>query len=320
MPRPAHPRRLQPAATGYNNRRLQQPPPLPPTTTVAAGYNNHCRRRLHYRLIRGAMASHLLPLITPRRSPAGGDESNNNNAEEQRSSIRGTMSRIGMLLNPPHHNNLLATPLNHRMRIPTSQQGHELVLTSNASSPVRIRKNRAASFIQSSFGPSPRRGAKSKQRRVDETNDGDLQSNDHNGDYDVIIEQWHAYSSNGFGFLGKPSTEFMGWRRLTPNELLHLDVGSFFLLSIPPNSRLDDKDVVKLRTAFTKRLTEAVIRCKRNEFPDNGKSVTNRAIDYLYLHNGLIRNGCQYIEIACVVKNYPHREEYICGTLSENEV
>jgi hypothetical protein len=37
------------------------------------------------------------------------------------------------------------------------------------------------------------------------------------------------------------------------NELLYLDVGSFFLLSIPPNSRHGDKDVMKLRAAFKKR-------------------------------------------------------------------
>jgi hypothetical protein len=41
------------------------------------------------------------------------------------------------------------------------------------------------------------------------------------------MDQWQLYTTNGFGFLGKPTTEFMGWRRLTPNELLNLDVGSF---------------------------------------------------------------------------------------------
>ena len=64
------------------------------------------------------------------------------------------------------------------------------------------------------------------------------------------MDQWQLYTTNGFGFLGKPTTELMGWRRLTPNELLNLDVGSFFLLSIPPDSRLEDKDTIKLRSAF----------------------------------------------------------------------
>jgi hypothetical protein len=57
---------------------------------------------------------------------------------------------------------------------------------------------------------------------------------------DTIMEQWRLFLSDGFGFHGKPTTEFMGWRRLTPAELLHLDVGSFFLLSIPPNLRHED--------------------------------------------------------------------------------
>jgi hypothetical protein len=38
--------------------------------------------------------------------------------------------------------------------------------------------------------------------------DDDLQSDDD----DSIVDLWQSYSSNGFGFLGKPSTEFMGWR------------------------------------------------------------------------------------------------------------
>jgi hypothetical protein len=188
--------------------------------------------------------------------------------------------------------------------------------SADANSPVRTRKNRAASFVQSAFGPSPRRGVKSKQRRVDD-GDGDYVECDAD---DTIIEQWRLFLSDGFGFHGKPSTEFMGWRRLTPAELLHLDVGSFFLLSIPPNSRHEDSDVIKLRKAFTKRVIEAVIRSKRNEFPDNGLSVERRALDYLHLHNGLIRNGFQYIEIPCVVKVYPHRYDYISNNLSQKDV
>jgi hypothetical protein len=56
--------------------------------------------------------------------------------------------------------------------------------------------------------------------------------------------------------VGKPTTEFMGWRRLTPNDLLNLDVASFFLPSIPPDLCHEDKDTIKLRAAL-----------KRNEFP-----------------------------------------------------
>jgi hypothetical protein len=101
---------------------------------------------------------------------------------------------------------------------------------------------------------------------------------------DTIMEQWRLLLSDGFGFHGKPTTEFMGWRRLTLAELLHLDVGSFFLLSIPPNSRHEDSDMIKLRKAFTKRVNKAVIWSKRNEFPENGQSIERRAIHYLHQH------------------------------------
>jgi hypothetical protein len=44
--------------------------------------------------------------------------------------------------------------------------------------------------------------------------------------------------------VGKPTTEFMGWRRLTPNDLLNLDVTSFFLLSVPLDLHREDKDMI----------------------------------------------------------------------------
>jgi hypothetical protein len=92
---------------------------------------------------------------------------------------------------------------------------NESAASVDAQSPVRTHKNRAASFIQSSFGPSPRRGAKLKQCRVDESDDDYARCNVD----DTIMEQWRLFLSDGFGFHGKPTMEFMGWRRLTPTEL-----------------------------------------------------------------------------------------------------
>jgi hypothetical protein len=95
---------------------------------------------------------------------------------------------------------------------------------------------------------------------------------------DTIMEQWRLFLSDGFGFHGKPTTEFMGWRRLTPAELLHLDV-------IPPNLRHEDSDMIKLRKVFTIRVNKAVIWSKQNESPENGQSLEWRAIHYLHQHN-----------------------------------
>jgi hypothetical protein len=136
-----------------------------------------------------------------------------------------------------------------------------------------------------SFGPSPRRGAKSKQRRVGGDDDDDQMTI--NGTANNIIEEWQWYASTNFGFHfhGKPSTEFMGWRRITPNEIMHLEEGTFFLLSIPPESKLTNKETINLRRAFMSRVYGAVIRrTKRIKFPDNGKSVHDRAVDYLLHH------------------------------------
>jgi hypothetical protein len=92
-------------------------------------------------------------------------------------------------------------------------------------------------------------------------------------------------------------------------------VSHIFLAFHTPNLRNEDSDVIKLRKAFTKRVIEAVIRSKRNEFPDSGQSV-----ERLHQHNSLIRNGFQYIEIPCVVKVYPHRHNYIFNNISQKDV
>jgi hypothetical protein len=141
------------------------------------------------------MASHLLALITPRRSPTGGEANLTVDAEQQRSSIRGTITRIGMLLNPPHHNSLnTSNSLHTPIPIRRSVTVNESAASADAYSPVRTRKNRAASFVQSAFGPSPRHGVKSKQRRVDDS-DGDYVECDAD---DTIMEQWRLFLSDGF--------------------------------------------------------------------------------------------------------------------------
>jgi hypothetical protein len=257
------------------------------------------------------MSKHLLSIITPRRHPhspsgtqGGTDESH------QHQSVRGSVTRMGMMLSQSFHNTLMIT---HRGSPKTpgtiGRTAHEIT-PSTTQSPVRTRKN-VQSAVSNPSDPSPRRGAKSKQRRVE------IDDYEH-AKQSMSIEQWQEYQSTGFGFHGKPSTEFMGWRRLLPNEILHLEEGDFFLLSIPPC--IEDDRSNKLRKGFIDRILADVIQTKQFFFPDNGKSVYERAIDYINEHNGLIRNGQLYLEFACVVQHYPHREDYISQCLSEHEI
>jgi hypothetical protein len=89
----------------------------------------------------------------------------------------------------------------HRAPIPISRIINQPSASSTANLPVRTRKNSSATFIQSTFGPSPRRGAKFKQRRVDGFLDGYSQTN--NG-YVTMENQMDLV------LVGKPTTEFMG--------------------------------------------------------------------------------------------------------------
>jgi hypothetical protein len=105
---------------------------------------------------RAITSNHLLVFITPRRSPTD-DTSATVTVEQQRSSVRGMMSRIGMLLHPPRHNNLTTASSSHRTPIPRSRIINQPSAPSTANLPVRTRKNSSATFIQSTFGPSANR-------------------------------------------------------------------------------------------------------------------------------------------------------------------
>lgn len=172
---------------------------------------------------------------------------------------------------------------------------------------------------QAHQGPSPRRGVKAKMIRVEGGStilSNDLQFGSANSENPTVMESWQLHHQDGFGFHGKPTTEFMGWRRLIPSEIMCLEVGAFVLITISQSNARSDME------AFSQRNIAAVVRSKRDELPDNGRSIRQQAIDYLVQHNNFIRNGSIYFEVACVIKikRYPHRHDYVGELSSESDV
>jgi hypothetical protein len=271
------------------------------------------------------MVKHLLPIITPRQSPASpSGASPAQAAESQQRSIRGSLSKIGSLLSQPFHNSIQSFS-NVQQSTPCNARTHNAESTPiiSQSSPVRTRKNTLLS-LQQNNGPSPRRGVKTKLRRIEgqstlSSSDLQIASADHSTT-SMTADSWQLYQQEGFGFHGKPTTEFLGWRRLIPREIICLEVGAFILITISQSASRSDAEAGGQRKAFMDRIIAAVIRSKRHELPDNGRSIRQRAIDYLVDHHSFIRNGSIYIEIACVVKRYPHRQDYIGELLSESDV
>jgi hypothetical protein len=112
----------------------------------------------------------------------------------------------------------------------------------------------------------------------------------------------------------------MGWRRLIPSEIMCLEVGTFFLLTVSQSKSRSDPEAANSRKAFIDRLVTAVICSKRDELPNNGRAIKERALDYLLENNGFIRNGAMCIEVACILKHCPHRHDYIGEMLSQADV
>ena len=131
----------------------------------------------------------------------------------------------------------------------------------------------------------------------------------------VDVESWQQHQRHGFGVLGKPTTEFAGFRRLIPSEIVQLEEGTFVLITIPPASSRGDSATNTNRKAFRDRLCDAVVRSVPNELSDGlpatSKLIRERALEYLKDHNGLIRNGVKYVEVACKIARFPHRHDYI---------
>ena len=83
------------------------------------------------------------------------------------------------------------------------------------------------------------------------------------------MQRWTQRNYSGLNIYDKPSTAFLGWRRLRLKEILMLEEGEFIIVTIPPQTdggRGYDSLAEQMRAAFRKRLTQAVMRTKSNEF------------------------------------------------------
>ena len=251
----------------------------------------------------------LLSLITPPSNPPPSTPAQR--VESQQSSIRSSVRRIGQLITPSFHNIraqseqsplLFSTPriISHQVDSSAASTGD------SASSPVRTRTRSALANINAASGSSftPRRGSKIKQRRGDATND-------RNQELDGVLRQWNQRNYSGLGISGKPTTAYLGWRRLQIQEILSLQEGAFIIITIPPHSNYGrDYDLIadRMRNEFRNCVAQAVLRSKAHEFDKTcGDSPLIQAFKWLNLNHSLQCNHQTYIEIACLVYSYPHR-------------
>ena len=104
------------------------------------------------------------------------------------------------------------------------------------------------------------------------------------------------------------TTEFLGWRRLHLEEIVRLDVGQPFILLIEG----EDKHLQQQRDNVRLRMVSTLIDSCSKEYKDVTSALQRKkkAYEQLESQNGIKRNGATYIELKCIVVNYPHKDEY----------
>ena len=132
-------------------------------------------------------------------------------------------------------------------------------------------------------------------------------------DGESIEEKWQKWSQFDFGFQGRPTTESLGWRRLTLPEILHLSKGSFFILIVPGDRRVRNEDpgLNSSKNEFLKRIMHVVYKSNEPMFRKVGKPERASKIrEHLESVNGIIRHDQVYLEFPSVLSAWANREEY----------
>ena len=163
--------------------------------------SQRCHRRRSIR----TMVNQLLPLITP--SPSNPPTTPALRREAQETSVRSSARRLVQLLTPSFHNaqaRSQQTPLFSTPQITRHQIDNNTPSTGVVSSPIRTRRSSASAVPTDAVGDTPRRGRKAKQRRGDSSSE----------ELDGLLQRWTQRNYSGLNIYDKPSTAFLGWRRL----------------------------------------------------------------------------------------------------------
>ena len=204
------------------------------------------------------------------------------------------------------------------LRIPTnSSSGSTTTTTTNAWSPPRRRKGSQLSTSNDTNLSSPRKGDRSKFIRMSSTStsvDFDSGLSVSGGlDTTSTIQSQLSYTTSSNNDISYMTTEFLGWRRLHLEEIVRLDVGQPFILIIPSNKqRGENKHLQEQRDNLRLRMVSTLIESCSKEYKDVTSALQRKkkANEQLESQNGIKRNGATYIELKCIVVNYPHKDEY----------
>ena len=149
------------------------------------------------------------------------------------SALAGVVQRMTRFVNSLN-GSVLASPRRSAAPPPARPPAPGEVATLAEASTPAARRTRAAAVTASNG--SPRRGAKKKQQRLAAASDADVVSRwTLPASIDGCIDQAPSPDPcrSPFRSHGRPTTEFVGWRRLHLEEVVHLEKDDPFILVIP---------------------------------------------------------------------------------------
>ena len=245
-------------------------------------------------------------------------------AERRESVVFSVTKRMTQFVSTLHGSALAARRRKANSGPPSARQPvpHPVATPAGAVTPA-MRRTRAAAVTASDS--SPRRGAKKKQQRLAAARTADVVSRwtlpasiDGCSGPELTSSSCHS----PFRSTGRPTTEFVGWRRLHLEEVVRLEKGDPFILVVPASRRLskDGLQSVKhlaleqeLRLDFVKRLSTHVCGATTG-------IGARGAYPHLEQYYSVQRNGGTYVELPCQVVAYPERDDFLLETCSKSDL
>ena len=169
-----------------------------------------------------------------------------------------------------------------------------------------------------SMEQTPRRGGKKKRSKSSATS---APSSATSAPSSILVLKGSRTPAQSRQEYHRPTTDFMGWRRLRLHELVSLEIGDSFLLIVPGDARREDESLKRSRADLRVRL----LRHVKPFFDRETRGVEEDSMfETLSLlmneRHGIRRNKSTHIELHCVVASYPHRDDYLYECLDEADM
>ena len=169
-----------------------------------------------------------------------------------------------------------------------------------------------------SMEQTPRRGGKKKRSKSSATS---APSSATSAPSSILVLKGSRTPAQSRQEYHRPTTDFMGWRRLRLHELVSLEIGDSFMLIVPGDAQREDELLKRSRADLRFRLLRHVKPFFERETRGVEEDSMFETLSLLMNErHGIRRNKSTHIELHCVVASYPHRDDYLYECLDEADM